>query len=182
MSDLTLRADGLVSPARYVPSPNCNARPEGMAVELLVIHNISLPPQQYGGPGVEQLFTNSLNPDEHPFYADIAHLRVSAHFFIRRDGELVQFVPTGLRAWHAGVSSWDGREGCNDFSLGVELEGSDFEPFTTAQYTVLTALTRLLQRNFPIRGITGHETIAPGRKTDPGPFFDWDGFQASLSG
>jgi AmpD protein len=182
MSDLTLRADGLVSPARYVPSPNCNARPEGMAVELLVIHNISLPPQQYGGPGVEQLFTNSLNPDEHPFYADIAHLRVSAHFFIRRDGELVQFVPTGLRAWHAGVSSWDGREGCNDFSLGVELEGSDFEPFTTAQYTVLTALTRLLQRNFPIRGITGHENIAPGRKTDPGPFFDWDGFQASLSG
>jgi len=181
MSDLTLSADGWVSPARHVPSPNFNARPEGIAVELLVIHNISLPPRQYGGPGVEQLFTNQLNRDEHPFYAGIADLRVSSHFFIRRDGELVQCVPVTGRAWHAGVSLWEGREGCNDFSLGIELEGCDFEPFMPAQYQVLADLTRLLQQHFPIRGIAGHEQIAPGRKTDPGPFFDWEGFRKSLA-
>lgn len=177
---LTLATDGWVSPARRVLSPNCNARPDNGKVELLVIHNISLPPRQYGGPGVEQLFTNRLNPEEHPFYAEIAQLRVSSHFFIRRDGELVQFVPVTQRAWHAGVSSWNGRAACNDFSVGIELEGCDFEPFTERQYVVLTALTRVLQQQLPISGIAGHEEIAPGRKTDPGPYFDWPRYRAAL--
>jgi AmpD protein len=177
---LALSADGRVSPARQVASPNCNARPDGVAIELLVIHNISLPPRQYGGPGVEQLFTNTLDANEHPYYADIAALRVSSHFFIRRSGELVQFVPVSQRAWHAGISSWNGRTGCNDFSIGVELEGCDFEPFTDAQYTMLIALTCLLQRQLPLRGIAGHEDIAPGRKTDPGRYFDWQRYNAGV--
>lgn len=175
-----LSEDGWVSAARAVVSPNCNDRPQGLPVELLVIHNISLPPGEFGGSGVEALFTNHLDPSAHPFYAGIAHLRVSAHFFIRRDGELVQFVPVFRRAWHAGVSSWQGREGCNDFSLGIELEGTDFEPFTDRQYDVLAALTRLLQGHFPLSGIAGHSEIAPGRKTDPGPHFDWARYRAML--
>jgi len=165
-------------PARRVPSPNCNARPEGCAISLLVIHNISLPPREYGGDGVEQLFTNTLNAHEHPFYATIADLRVSAHFFIRRDGALLQFVPVGLRAWHAGVSNWGGREGCNDFSLGVELEGCDFEAFAEAQYRALQDLILLLREHFPGLALAGHQDIAPGRKTDPGPYFDWSRLNA----
>jgi len=178
---LTLASDGWVTPARRVVSPNYNARPDGAVPELLVIHNISLPPNQYGGPGVEQLFTNTLDASEHPYYAEIAHLRVSSHFFIRRSGELVQFVPTTERAWHAGVSNWNGRAGCNDFSLGIELEGCDVEPFTDAQYATLIALSRLLFQQLPLKAMTGHQDIAPGRKTDPGPYFDWPRLKQGVS-
>lgn len=170
---LSLDTAGWVAEARRCPSPNRDARADGVAAELLVVHNISLPPYHYGGRGVEQLFTNTLDAAEHPYYATIHHLRVSAHFFIRRNGELVQFVPVTERAWHAGVSSWRGRERCNDFSLGVELEGCDFEPFADAQYRTLIALARLLKQQLGLTGMTGHEHIAPGRKTDPGPYFDW---------
>lgn len=160
--------------ARRVESPNCDARPPGEAVRLVVIHNISLPPGQFGGPGVEQLFTNRLDPAEHPYYAGIRDLRVSAHFFIRRDGEMIQFVPCGMRAWHAGASCWQGRERCNDFSLGIELEGTDDTPFTERQYEALNKLLAVLRAAYAVQGIVGHSDIAPGRKTDPGPHFDWD--------
>ena len=158
---------------RRCPSPNFDARPAGQVVDMVVIHAISLPPEQFGGPGVEQLFSNALDPAEHPYYAEIAGLRVSAHFFIRRDGELLQFVSTRERAWHAGASHWRGRERCNDFSVGIELEGSDTQPFTPAQYAQLKALLKALRRRHPLRDIVGHADIAPGRKTDPGPCFDW---------
>lgn len=163
----------LVQGARRLPSPNFDPRPEDGAVCLIVVHAISLPPEQFGGPGVEQLFTNRLDPLEHPYYAEIAGLRVSAHFFIRRDGELIQFVSTEDRAWHAGVSCWEGRERCNDFSVGVELEGSDTQPFEVAQYRRLRELLQALKERYPIRDVVGHSDIAPGRKTDPGPYFDW---------
>jgi AmpD protein len=176
-SELVLRigADGwLEPPSRIVSSPNFDARPDGAAVELIVVHAISLPPDEFGGPGVEQLFTNSLDADEHPYYAEIAGLRVSAHFFIRRDGGLTQFVSTEDRAWHAGVSCWRGRERCNDFSVGVELEGSDTQPFEDAQYVCLRALIAAIRLRYPaVAGVVGHSDIAPGRKTDPGPLFDW---------
>lgn len=158
---------------RRCPSPNFDFRPPGALVDTVIIHNISLPPDQFGGPGVEQLFTNCLDPDGHPYYAQIAGLRVSAHFFIRRDGELVQFVSTEDRAWHAGASCWRGRERCNDFSVGVELEGCDTMPFDPRQYDSLVRLITALVKRYPIRDIVGHSDIAPGRKTDPGPFFDW---------
>jgi AmpD protein len=145
-----------------------------------VIHGISLPPGVFGGPGIEQLFTNRLDPREHPYYAALAGLRVSSHFVIRRDGALVQFVPCGKRAWHAGVSAWRGRECCNDFSIGVELEGADDQPYEAAQYGRLGALTRALTARYPIADIVGHSDIAPGRKTDPGPHFDWPRYRASL--
>ncbi|MBV8046637.1 MAG: 1,6-anhydro-N-acetylmuramyl-L-alanine amidase AmpD [Paludibacterium sp.] len=180
-SPLGLNAAGWVESARHVPSPNHNERPAGTAIDLLVIHNISLPPRQYGGPGVEQLFTNTLDPNADPYYAGIAGLKVAAHFFIRRDGELVQFVPVHRRAWHAGVSNWQGRDGCNDFSVGIELEGCDFEPFTDAQYARLIALTQLLFAELPLKDIAGHSDIAPGRKTDPGPHFDWARYRAGLA-
>ncbi len=171
--------NGLINTARFVASPNHDLRPDGVAVELIVIHNISLPPQQYGGPEIEQLFTNCLNPTEHPYYAEIAHLKVSSHFLIRRDGELVQFVNTNQRAWHAGVSSWAGRERCNEFSIGIELEGSDYEVFTEPQYETLQPLLATLKAAYPIQAITGHSDIAPLRKTDPGPFFDWSRINVS---
>ncbi len=176
---LHLEPSGWVREARQIPSPNCDAREHGQP-ELLVIHNISLPPYRYGSQAVEQLFTNSLNPDEDPFFASIHQLRVSAHFFIRRSGQLVQFVPVQSRAWHAGVSSWQGRERCNDFSIGVEMEGCDFEPFADAQYQMLLALIETLRQHLPLRAMTGHEDIAPGRKTDPGPFFDWARVRARI--
>jgi AmpD protein len=167
-------ATGWLSAVRRVDSPNCDERPSDTAITLLVIHNISLPPGEFGGPGVEQLFTNRLDPEEHPYYATIQGLRVSAHFFIRRDGELIQFVPCAQRAWHAGASSWRGRERCNDFSLGVELEGSDEQPFTDAQYDRLNGLIQTLGAAHPtLADLAGHADIAPGRKTDPGPCFDW---------
>jgi AmpD protein len=165
---------GWLEGGRRVESPNWDARPEGMAIELVVIHNISLPPGQFGGSGIVELFTNRLDPAGHPFYAGIEGLRVSAHFLIRRDGELIQFVPCGGRAWHAGASSWRGRERCNDFSVGIELEGTDDLPFTDAQYECLDGLLAALYRRYPIADLVGHSDIAPGRKTDPGPCFDWE--------
>ena len=173
MENIVIGADGVASTARFIASPNCDARPQPGDISLVVIHNISLPPRQYGGDGVIELFTNRLDPTAHPYYAEIHPLRVSAHFFIRRDGSLIQFVPCGQRAWHAGASHWQGRERCNDFSLGIELEGSDSDPFTDAQYGALNRLLPALQAVYPITAVTGHSDIAPGRKTDPGPCFDW---------
>lgn len=173
---------GWLQGARHIASPNQDERPAGMAIELLVIHNISLPPGEFGGGGVEALFTNRLDPAAHPHYAAIRDLRVSAHFFIRRDGELIQFVPCTKRAWHAGVSSWCGRERCNDFSIGIELEGTDAVPFADVQYLALAELVRVLRAAYPIRDVRGHADIAPGRKTDPGPCFDWGRLHALLEG
>jgi len=175
-----LDREGWLEGARRAPSANCDARPEGEDIRLVVIHNISLPPGEFGGRGVEELFTNRLDADAHPYYAAIRDLRVSAHFFIRRDGELVQFVPCALRAWHAGASSWRGCERCNDFSIGVELEGTDDAPFTDAQYDALNRLLDALRATYPIEGVTGHADIAPGRKTDPGACFDWGRVHAPL--
>jgi N-acetyl-anhydromuramoyl-L-alanine amidase len=172
--------DGLIDGVRYLPSPNCDERPPGAVIELLVVHAISLPPGEFGGPGIVELFTNRLDPAAHPYYATIADQKVSAHFLIRRSGELIQFVPCGHRAWHAGASRWRGRERCNDFSVGVELEGTDHVAFEEAQYEALAALTRSLQRRYPIIDIVGHSDIAPDRKTDPGPCFDWQRYRASL--
>jgi N-acetyl-anhydromuramoyl-L-alanine amidase len=165
--------EGLYREANQLASPNFNHRPPNTNISLVVIHNISLPPNQFGGTGVEALFTNKLNPDEHPYYRDIAHIEVSAHFYIRRSGELIQFVHTDNRAWHAGKSEWEGISGCNDYSIGIELEGSDSQPFTEAQYQTLLHLLNDLKTRYPIRSIVGHEHVAPQRKTDPGPFFEW---------
>lgn len=171
---MMIDADGWLVGGQRVDSPNCDSRPGDEAPSLVVIHAISLPPNQFGGPGVVQLFTNTLPVEEHPFYAEIASLRVSAHFFIRRDGEVIQFVSTEQRAWHAGISQWQGRERCNDFSLGIELEGCDSQPFEPPQYSALIELLQGLQQRYPsLQAIAGHVDIAPGRKTDPGPFFDW---------
>ncbi len=166
---------------RYIASPNCDQRPSGSAIELLVIHNISLPPGEFGGPGIIELFTNRLDPGAHPYYRDVAALQVAAHFLIRRDGDVIQFVPCGKRAWHAGESSWRGRSRCNDFSLGIELEGANDVPFEDAQYARLAALTRALQAQYPIVDIVGHSDIAAGRKTDPGPCFDWGRYRDLLT-
>ena len=144
-----------------------------MAISLVVVHGISLPPGEFGGDSIVRLFTNRLDQSSHPYFATISHLRVSAHFLIRRDGELVQFVSCLDRAWHAGVSTWKGRDRCNDFSIGIELEGTDATPYAPAQYTMLGRLLRALKRSCPIEDIAGHSDIAPGRKTDPGPAFDW---------
>jgi N-acetyl-anhydromuramoyl-L-alanine amidase len=169
---LKIDSTGYVNVARQIASPNCDARPEA-EISMIVIHNISLPPNEYGGSGVAELFTNTLNPDEHPYYAEIYTRKVSSHFFIRRDGELIQFVSTLQRAWHAGASQWQARERCNDFSVGIELEGSDFEAFEAAQYVTLKNLIIALKKIYPIQHVVGHSDIAPGRKTDPGPFFEW---------
>jgi len=158
---------------RIVESPNQDERPPGVEVSLAVVHSISLPPGEYGGDAIERLFTNRLDPAAHPYFESIAHLRVSSHFLVRRDGALVRFVPVERRAWHAGASSWRGRSGCNDFSVGIELEGTDKSPFADPQYTALAALLTDLRTRLPLRDIAGHSEIAPGRKTDPGPQFDW---------
>ena len=174
---------GLIENARQCPSPNFDERCSDDDMSLIVIHNISLPPNQYGGPGIDQLFTNTLDKDEHPYYQDIHHLQVSSHIVIRRDGEIVQYVPFHKRAWHAGVSQFLGREVCNDFSIGIEMEGSDYEPFTQQQYDVLGAVIVSLLNTYPnlkADAITGHEHIAQGRKTDPGPFFEWDKLSVDL--
>ena len=165
---------------RFVASPNCDERPDGAAIDLLVIHAISLPPGDFGGPAIEALFTNRLDPAGHPYFPGIASLRVSSHFLVRRDGAIVQFVPCAKRAWHAGASSWDGRERCNDFSIGVELEGTDEVAFEDAQYASLAALTDALAGAYPLRLVAGHSDVAPGRKTDPGPCFDWGRFGAAV--
>lgn len=176
IEDLKLDRHGWLCPQpgiRLVNSPNQDRRPPLENISLLVIHNISLPPNQFGGRYVAQLFTNTLRADEHPFFAQIAELRVSAHFFIRRSGQIMQFVSTERRAWHAGASRFDGRDRCNDFSIGIEMEGTDFEPFTDEQYLQLAALTTLLRNRYTLKAVRGHEHIAPRRKTDPGPYFDW---------
>lgn len=154
-------------------SPNCDARPADCAIELIVIHNISLPPGEFGGDAVEALLTNRLDCSAHPFFAQLVGLRVSSHFLVRRDGALLQFVPCLARAWHAGISQWNGRARCNDFSIGVELEGADNIVFADSQYEVLAALVHCLRARYPIADVVGHSDIAPGRKTDPGPAFDW---------
>ena len=168
-------------PDRIIGSPNHDARPRGTEITLLVVHAISLPPGEFGGDAIERLFTNRLDPAAHPYFRDIAGLRVSSHFLIRRDGELVQFVPLKRRAWHAGVSSWRGRERCNDFSIGVELEGTDDGPFTDRQYVRLAGLIASLKKKLPLRDIAAHSDLAPGRKTDPGRGFDWPRLLAALS-
>ena len=171
---LAVDARGTVRAARQVPSPNFDARPAGVAVTLVVVHGISLPPGEFGGNGIVELFTNTLDIGAHSAYASLSGLRVSAHFLIRRDGELVQFVSCSDRAWHAGASSWQGRERCNDFSIGIELEGTDGLSYEARQYEVLAALLRALKRRYPLTAAVGHSDVAPGRKTDPGPAFDWD--------
>jgi AmpD protein len=165
--------NGWVSGVRRLASPNTDFRPSGTAIDLLVIHNISLPPGEFGGQAVAQLFTNILDTDAHPFFAQLKGVRISAHFLIQRTGKITQFVPCSKRAWHAGASIWHERTACNDFSIGIELEGTDFLPFTDQQYAALIRLTRVLKRAYPIREIVGHSDIAPGRKTDPGHEFDW---------
>ncbi|KFE44157.1 1,6-anhydro-N-acetylmuramyl-L-alanine amidase AmpD [Pseudomonas syringae] len=175
-------ASGWCQGVQHCPSPNFNARPAN-EISLLVIHNISLPPARFKTGKVQAFFQNQLDSAEHPYFAGIADLRVSAHFLIERDGDVFQFVSCLERAWHAGVSSFQGRETCNDFSIGIELEGTDDQPFTDAQYAALIELTRQLQAAFPaITGerICGHSDIAPGRKTDPGPFFDWSRLHSAL--
>jgi N-acetyl-anhydromuramoyl-L-alanine amidase len=174
MKTLSIDAKGWVSEAVHIASPNFDERPQDCNIDMLVLHNISLPPSEYGGNGIIELFTNTLNPEEHPYYAEIYTRKVSSHFLIRRDGQLLQFVSCNDRAWHAGVSKWQERERCNDFSVGVELEGSDFETFETVQYETLETLMNTLKKYLPIKHIVGHSDIAPERKTDPGPYFDWN--------
>jgi AmpD protein len=170
--------DGWCSNVLRAESPNFDARPADANIDLLVIHNISLPPGQFGGPFIADLFANRLDCDAHPYFDRLRALRVSSHFLIRRDGVVMQFVSTNDRAWHAGQSSFGGRERCNDFSVGIELEGTDFEPYPEIQYEILAAITVALQAVHPLADVTGHEHIAPGRKTDPGPFFDWAEYHA----
>lgn len=172
--------NGWLSGVRRIASPNYDHRSAGAKIDLLVIHNISLPPDQFSGSGIVKFFTNQLDTDAHPYYAQLKGVQVSSHFLIRRDGGIVQFVACSQRAWHAGVSSWQGRSRCNDFSIGIELEGSDYVPFTDRQYAALARLTRRLQRVYPIRSIAGHSDIAPARKTDPGAYFDWPRYRAAI--
>lgn len=175
-----LWANGWYRFARHVRSPNCGPRPQGAVIDLLILHSISLPPGQYGGPEVEALFTNTLDWDAHPYFQQIRGLRVSAHFFIRRGGELLQFVSCDERAWHAGVSSYRGREQCNDDSIGIELEGLEGLSFEPAQYETLTSVCAALGAHYPVAFVAGHEHVAPGRKADPGAGFDWADLQHSL--
>ena len=166
--------DGWLYAARRIASPNFDERPGGEAISLLVVHAISLPPGEFGSGDIIRLFTNTLDAAAHPYFAAISSQRVSAHFLIRRDGALIQFVSCRQRAWHAGRSSWQGRERCNDFSIGVELEGTDDLPFTDAQYDRLAELTGCLRARYRLRAVRGHSHVAPTRKTDPGPCFDWN--------
>ena len=165
--------NGWLSAVDRRESPNFGVRPKDTEISLLVIHNISLPPGQFGGNWVEDFFCNRLDPAVHPYFAEISALQVSAHFYLRRDGRIIQFVGCDLRAWHAGKSCWQGRENCNDFSIGIELEGCDEQPFAAEQYAALRTLIAVLRQRYPITAIAGHSDIAPGRKTDPGPCFDW---------
>lgn len=175
--------DHLLAGVPFRPSPFADARPPGAQPELVVVHGISLPPGEFGGPHVEELFSGRLDPNAHPYFAEIRHLEVSAHLFIRRNGEVIQFVPFDRRAWHAGQSHWRGRERCNDFSIGIELEGSDEVPYEDTQYETLAAVLRALRTAYPTLAddaVAGHCDIAPGRKTDPGPSFDWTALQRRL--
>jgi len=178
-----VRRSGWLEQARRCLSPNCDQRPPGTTIDLLVIHNISLPPGEFGGAWIDRLFCNELDPEAHPYFATIADLRVSAHLLVRRNGELVQYVPFQLRAWHAGESTFQGRCRCNDFSIGIELEGTDDRAFARAQYATLTEASGLLLQAYPglsLERIAGHNDIAPGRKSDPGPAFAWDDFRQRL--
>lgn len=166
-------SDGWMTDVAQVVSPNQDERPKGSIVRLLVIHAISLPPGEFGGSGIINLFLNRLDPESHPYYREISHLKVSAHFLVRRDGTAIQFVSGLRRAWHAGVSVWNELGCCNDFSIGIELEGCDDSPFEPAQYAALNELIECLCGTYPIEAVVGHGDIAPGRKTDPGPCFDW---------
>ncbi len=177
MQNLKINQDGICPQAQFIESPNYDLR-ESDDINLIVIHNISLPPGEYSSNSIIDLFTNQLNANEHPYYAGIANLRVSSHFLIRRDGHLIQFVPCTKRAWHAGVSNWNGKERCNDFSIGIELEGSDFEAFEPNQYDTLKLLIASLKASYSIQAIVGHSDIAPGRKTDPGLYFNWSEIDA----
>jgi len=179
---LSVDADGLVPRARFIPSPNFDERPDPVSITLAVIHGISLPPGVFGGAGIVELFTNRLDPNADPYYESIVDLRVSAHFVILRTGELLQFVACTKRAWHAGASVWQGRERCNDFSLGIELEGTDTTPYSAIQYRMLARLLKALHRRYPFRHVVGHSDIAPGRKTDPGPAFDWPRLERLIAG
>jgi AmpD protein len=178
---LEIGEDGWCSQVRHLPSVNFDARAADTKVDLLVVHNISLPPGQFGGEFICDLFTNRLDCSLHPYFQQLVNLRVSAHFLVLRDGSVIQFVSANDRAWHAGVSNFEGRERCNDFSIGIELEGTDFAPFEEVQYRMLAALTQALKRRYPLTHVTGHEHIAPGRKTDPGPYFDWRHYQICYS-
>lgn len=166
---------------RIVDSPNCDDRPPNTEITLVILHSISLPPGEYGGDSIERFFTNRLDPNAHPYFKQIEGLKVSSHFLIRRDGEVVQFVPVERRAWHAGVSSWRGRERCNDFAVGIELEGTDEDVFTDSQYQGLVGLIGDLRKSLPLRDVAAHSDVAPGRKTDPGPQFDWARLLAGLA-
>lgn len=180
---MNITPGGILQEALQHPSPNHDERPEGCPIDLLVIHNISLPPNEFGGKWIDDLFCNRLDPEAHPYFEKICHLQVSSHLLIRRDGELIQYVPFIQRAWHAGLSCFQGRERCNDFSIGIELEGADDIPYSEEQYQQLSIVTQALLREYPEitpEGITGHSDIAPGRKSDPGPAFDWDHFHALL--
>ena len=173
-------SSGWLEETRHSPSPNFNERPEGCEISLLVIHNISLPPGEFGGSWIDDLFHNRLDPGAHPYFREIQGLEVSAHCLIRRDGEIIQYVPFHKRAWHAGDSSFCGTGNCNDFSIGIELEGTDEEPFTDAQYASLATLTAAIRECYPAitdERIVGHSDIAPERKTDPGPAFDWERYR-----
>lgn len=181
MKQAVVGADGWYGQATRYDSPNFDARPAGAQVELLVVHNISLPAGRFGGPHIADLFTNRVDFAADPSFADLRGLSVSAHFLVRRDGRVIQFVSCNERAWHAGVSSFDGREQCNDFSVGIEVEGSDHVAFLPAQYESLAVLTRALAERYPLRAVQGHEHIAPGRKTDPGPFFEWETYAEKLA-
>lgn len=177
-------ANGWYCSAKHSPSPFFDQRPLGKTISLLVIHNISLPPGQFGGPYIEQFFNGNLSATAHPYFATIAHMRVSAHCLIRRDGEVIQFVSFNQRAWHAGVSNFAGEDRCNDYAIGIELEGTDFVAYTEAQYQALTEITHSLMACYPAitpSRVTGHQYIAPQRKTDPGLSFDWRYFKQSLS-
>ncbi|HXM82200.1 MAG TPA: 1,6-anhydro-N-acetylmuramyl-L-alanine amidase AmpD [Burkholderiales bacterium] len=178
---MTVDPEGLLQGARYVASPNCDERPPGTAITLLVLHSISLPPGEYGGDAIERLFTNRLDPAAHPYFREIAGLELSSHFLIRRDGELLQFVPVQRRAWHAGASCWRGRSRCNDFSIGVELEGAEDSPFEAIQYERLDHLVRALRGFLPLNDVAAHSDVAPGRKSDPGAHFDWARLLAELA-
>lgn len=176
-----VNAEGWLSAARVVPSPNVDARPSGIMPSLVVIHNISLPPSCFGTGDIEALFTNTLDFDADPFYKTIRGLRVSSHFLITREAEVVQFASTLARAWHAGQSHFSGRERCNDFAIGIELEGCDDAPFEVAQYQTLVRLSEALISRHTIEAFVGHSDISPGRKTDPGPYFDWPAFARAAS-
>jgi len=180
MSLRTRWHEGWWSGARAVASPNFGPRPAGSAPTLIVLHSISLPPAEYGGDAVERLFTNRLDCDVHPYFEALRGVQVSAHFFLRRDGELLQFVSCDERAWHAGASSWRGRDNCNDYSIGIELEGLEGDAFEPVQYTRLATLMRALQARYGRLEVAGHEHVAPGRKRDPGPGFDWAGLRRLL--